>query len=369
MKRTFTLLTALLLFSLGKSFSQTCVSLDCAAAHTGMVTNTTALTDQPGNDIGGACFASPPATYRQVFWEFFFSTGGNFAQTFTPTQGDGLDLDWSFLSIGTTAPSVVCPVTGAQAPGGWGVLDCSNANTANVATGPGTTDGSGTHIIPTIAGHYYAIAIVVSQSINSQFDIGTPTLDVGGGPVALTSANCPSVILPVKLSSFTSSVNNCVVNLNWTALSESDFKDYEVQYSNDGASFHTIADIAASNPNTNENYSYQHTNPQQGKLFYRLKMVDLDGHVEYSKTIAMKLDCSKAQLLVYPNPVIDILNVNITNLQGVMTAKLFDNNGKLIYTGKMMSGSNTINMSTCPKGMYLLQLIGNDGVQNMKIAK
>jgi glucuronoarabinoxylan endo-1,4-beta-xylanase len=98
-------------------------------------------------------------------------------------------------------------------------------------------------------------------------------------------------------------------------------------------------------------------------------MVDLDGHVEYSKTIAMKLDCSKAQLLVYPNPVIDILNVNITNLQGVMTAKLFDSNGRLIYTGKMTSGSNTINMSTCPKGMYLLQLIGNDQVQNIKITK
>ena len=98
-------------------------------------------------------------------------------------------------------------------------------------------------------------------------------------------------------------------------------------------------------------------------------MVDISGRLEYSKTIAMRLDCNKAQLFVYPNPVIDILNVNITNSQTLTTAKLFDNNGKLIYTGSMISGTNSINMLNLAKGIYLLQLVNNEGVQNLKIIK
>ena len=70
------------------------------------------------------------------------------------------------------------------------------------------------------------------------FDISTP--DLGG--VNFTSADCPS-ILPVSLISFDAKVNNCIVNLNWRATSETNFKDYEVQYSTDGANFQTISTI------------------------------------------------------------------------------------------------------------------------------
>src|ERR1700757_5231023 len=109
MKRIFTSLVALLFLSFQKGIAQTCVSLNCAAAHSGVVTNTTGLPDSPGSDLGGACYNA--TTYRQVFWEFFLSTGGNFAQTFTPdVPVDNLDIDWFFYDVGTTAPSITCPV-------------------------------------------------------------------------------------------------------------------------------------------------------------------------------------------------------------------------------------------------------------------
>ena len=364
MKRIFTFLLALLLLSFEKTFSQFCVSLNCAASHTGLTADGT-LPDRPGAELGGACYAG--ANYKQVFWGFFLSTGGNFGQTFTPTAPlNGLDLDYFVYDIGTTAPALTCPVD----PTAWTIILCSNAGTNDVATGPGL-DG----VAATTAGDYYAVAIVSWQGTSNggiasyTFDIGTPTLDAGGGPVALTGANCPAILLPVKLSSFNTRVNNCIVNLNWTSVNESDFKNYEVQYSHDGSNFNTIADIAAAGTNTDQKYSYQDINPKQGKVFYRLKMVDIDGHSEYSKTIAMRLDCSKAQLFAYPNPVKDILNVNITNSQSLTTAKLFDNNGKLIFTGKLISGTNTINMGNFAKGIYLLQLVNNEQVQNLKIIK
>ena len=158
--------------------------------------------------------------------------------------------------------------------------------------------------------------------------------------------------------------------MDWTAESQSHFKNYEVQYSNDGIKFQTIATIAGALKGSNQKYSYQHNNPRQGNIFYRLKMMDKNGKFEYSKIIALKLNCNRSSLMVYPNPVTDILNINITNLQNDVTvASLFDTNGKLIYSGEMVSGTNMIDMTKFAKGVYLLKLKNNVETQNIKIIK
>ena len=98
-------------------------------------------------------------------------------------------------------------------------------------------------------------------------------------------------------------------------------------------------------------------------------MIDVDGKFEFSKIIAMKLDCSQSSVFVYPNPVTDILNVNITNSQNNVTADLFDQNGKRMYSGKLISGTNLIDMTKFAKGIYLLTLKNNTETKNIKIIK
>jgi hypothetical protein len=100
-------------------------------------------------------------------------------------------------------------------------------------------------------------------------------------------------------------------------------------------------------------------------------MVDIDGKFDYSKTLALNLNCSQNEVLVYPNPVTDLLNINVTNPDGKpITCILFDANGKMMYTGKLASGTNTVDMSKFPKGIYLLSLKNTDTeIKNMKIIK
>jgi len=369
MKKIFTFLLVLLFISSAKIFSQSCVSLGCASAHTAVTTDGT-LPSIPVvaiGDVPGTCYVGAPSGYKQIFWEFFFSPlGGDFVQGFTESAGGtALDIDYVTYDIGLTAPTTSCPVDIT----GWTELDCINVGSTGQTTGPGQPAPEG-NTLTTIAGHYYAIAIVIWQGVSNggaasyQFDASAPTL----GGAALTVANCVNIALPVKLSSFTARANNCAVSLNWTSEIESDFNNYEVQYSADGKDFATIASLPAQT--TSRNYSFQQNNPPQGKAYYRLKMVDMDGKLDYSKTIAMKLDCGNRQVFVYPNPVTDVLNINITNSQDHSTrAKLFDANGRLIYSNNMISGTNTVNMVNYPKGIYLLQLINTTEVQNLKIIK
>ena len=132
---------------------------------------------------------------------------------------------------------------------------------------------------------------------NFTFDVGTPTLN--GLP--LTSLNCPFTFttLPVNLTSFNARVSSCAVNLDWTAATETDFSNYEVQSSADGSAFKTIASKPVNGPN--QKYTYQDPSPRQGNVYYRLKMVNIDGSFEYSKVIAMKLNCDRSEIVVYPN--------------------------------------------------------------------
>ena len=364
MKKIYLLL--LLVISFGKSFSQSCTSLGCAANYGAIAADGT-LPDLPGTDLGSGCIN--PNTYKQVFWQFFYSpAGGNFTQTYTPVPNgvDPLDLDYIVYDVGLTAPtSIPCPID----PIPWTDIICNNAGTDDVPTGPGVA-GAGGNVLSTTAGHYYAIAIISWQGTSNggvaaySFTIDNPQL----GGVDLTAANCPGV-LPVALSSFNAQINNCIVNLDWVA-SEFNFKNYEVQYSSDGIRFQTIATIVGVLQGSNHRYTYQDDKPKQGNSYYKLKMTDIDGKFKYSKIIVLKPLCNQSSHIIYPNPVTDILNISITNLQNDVTiASLFDNNGKLLYSSEMKSGTNMINMAKFAKGIYLLKLKSNAETQNIKIIK
>jgi len=120
-----------------------------------------------------------------------------------------------------------------------------------------------------------------------------------------------------------------------------------------------------------QKYSYQDKNPPQGKVYYRLKMTNSDGSFTYSSTIPLNLDCNKSLIVAYPNPVTDdILNVNVTNSnENATNANLFDSDGRLVYSNKLISGTNSIDMKKFPKGLYFLELNNKSEKQQFKIIK
>src|SRR5664279_877573 len=287
MKKFYILIVLTILYWSG--FSQRCISLGCASAHTGLVTDGTLADTSVSPGLG--CYAGN--LFKQVFWEFFFSpAGGDFTQTFTPTSGTNLAINYVIFDLGTSAPiSTNCPVDYT----GWTSDACDITDHPNQPVGPGLFAVTET----TTAGHYYAVAIILWQGPNNGGDAGY-TFDVSAPLIAgdpLTPANCPG-ILPVKLSAFDATVRNCMVSLNWLVQSQSDFKNYDVQYSTDGATFQTIGTISGPIEGASNKYVYQDNNPKQGNIYYRLKMTDRDERYQYSKIIALNLNCGKSSVFV-----------------------------------------------------------------------
>jgi len=122
--------------------------------------------------------------------------------------------------------------------------------------------------------------------------------------------------LPVTLTSFTGKAVNKTSELKWTSEDEVNLTGYELQRSQDGLGFSTIAIAFAKNGSKNT-YGYTDTHPHDGTNFYRLKMIEKDGSYNYSKVVTVNFgEIKNIQAAIAPNPVNSNINLQ---LKGVST--------------------------------------------------
>ena len=110
-----------------------------------------------------------------------------------------------------------------------------------------------------------------------------------------------------------------------------------------------------------------------GKIFYRLKMVDNDGKFTYSKVIAVNRR-NQGGLVTYPNPVKSELAVTVnSNENKVFVLNIFDASGKQVYTQQInaVRGNNNyrVNVASLLKGLYYLNLVTDNGIETAKFMK
>jgi hypothetical protein len=107
--------------------------------------------------------------------------------------------------------------------------------------------------------------------------------------------------LPVILESFTARAVESGVNLVWKVSAEASFSHYEVERGISATEFKSINTVSASNKKL---YSVIDTKAQEGRNYYRLKMVDNDGSFSYSSIVNIDID-SKNLLLTIQNPAVN----------------------------------------------------------------
>lgn len=167
------------------------------------------------------------------------------------------------------------------------------------------------------------------------------------------------ITLPVKLTSFTSSVVNNEAKLNWKTSTEVNFDYFSVEKRNGNGVFEEIAKVSPKAGTGEKLYSYTDRNLSFETSYYRLKMVDNDGTFEYSEVVSATI-VSQNTLAVYPNPVnnSDVIRVQFKELPSASTLKVIDIAGRTIKTLALQKGVNqaSINANDLDKGQYVLLL-------------
>lgn len=166
--------------------------------------------------------------------------------------------------------------------------------------------------------------------------------------------------LPVSLLDFTANKQGAVIALNWSTTQEINTSHFEIERSVNGANFGVIGLVQASgNSSIQHKYAQQDKNAPNGTIAYRLKIVDADGHFNYSPIRVIQLENS-GNTVVYPNPAKSGFTISFSGSwqQKVVNAQLFDANGKRVYVNEWKQCPASVYVSTngLQSGSYMLKI-------------
>lgn len=176
-------------------------------------------------------------------------------------------------------------------------------------------------------------------------------------------------LLPLSLLSFSATLSDGKVNVNWTTANEVNVAGYEVQRSVNGKDFMPISMMQAENAGSTKSYSYVDTKTVGGVSYYRLKMNDQNGSYKYSQIATIKT--SVIGVSVYPNPVRSALTIQHESADKGATVSILGINGKQLLTVNVQQGAaqTTIDAAKLAPGSYMVVYVNNGQRQSKQFIK
>ncbi len=177
--------------------------------------------------------------------------------------------------------------------------------------------------------------------------------------------NADDPLLPIELAFFKGKRKGTDTQLEWATFTETNNKFFSIERSRDNKDFVTIGTIDGAGFSQNTNYyEWMDENPLRGDNYYQLRQTDFDGANTISDVIVVQHESASEELLAYPNPVREQLNVVVPeSLQGSdIEIELLDMQGRVLQRMKSSDTVLELNMRTFSPGVYALRLLENDEV-------
>jgi hypothetical protein len=232
----------------------------------------------------------------------------------------------------------------------------------------------------------YTLALPAAFNNNPNIRVGFHWRNNGNGSGTDPSAAIDDIRMTVPLAlgvdliDFKAKKNGTSnTTVEWNVTNERDFSHYELERSSDGIAFSKIYSISA-NCISDDICNYVFKDIAHLKtIYYRLKMIDIDGEFKYSSIISLdennsnSLDYSLITSFVNDG----ILNVNLSSKKKT-TANfvLYNTSGKEVINEKgvvIKSGYNqkNIDINNLTNGVYILKVHFENGneVLSSKIIK
>jgi hypothetical protein len=175
-----------------------------------------------------------------------------------------------------------------------------------------------------------------------------------------------AVTLPLTLGEFNVVKKTGGNLLHWQTLHEESY---------DGSSWNTLGRVnAAGSSSVKLNYEFTDIADQYATIFYRLKMVDTDNKFAYSRVVALKSGIQSAGIAIYPNPVGNSLNMQVSSaLDDLSTISIVDVSGRRLYTQQLVlkKGINTSSLllGFLKPAVYWVIIEGKNGKQRAQFVK
>lgn len=172
------------------------------------------------------------------------------------------------------------------------------------------------------------------------------------------------IATPVNITSFTWTPKSNGIELTWETRNEVNVQQYEIESSINGTDFRQIGIVPANNSGI---YRFRHVT-SDSKLFYRLRILDVDGKFEYSKVIQATQSAEVTANFVRPSLVANnTLNLLIHNRYDHV--QLINMQGKEIWRRSLNGRMGAIQylLPSLQPGHYVVRVIGKSETLTQKI--
>ncbi|MBL0357411.1 MAG: fibronectin type III domain-containing protein [Chitinophagaceae bacterium] len=321
-------------------------TLATAAAITSGVTNSAAITTATDIDY----FKITTTGTNNIVYNLVGPSGVDFDMTIYNSAGTQIGS-----GAGSTATETVSLTSQAAGTYYIKVFGYSGANSATCYT-------------------IKATATAVSTSCASTYDNSTNGTATGAAQIPLNT-NVTGLLSPSGDNDYYKFVitTGGTITLTLTTLPA----DYDLRlYSSNGT---TQVGISQNGSTTSEtiNYTaaagtyyarvYGYNNANNATSCYTLKVAT---GTATKPGADVPVYSSKKLLTVYPNPVQDKLNINLTGYEGVAEIRLFDVNGRQVAAQRTAQVNSQMDISKLAKGIYLVKVYTASGeVLNIKVVK
>ena len=190
---------------------------------------------------------------------------------------------------------------------------------------------------------------------------------------------CLKVVLTlsVDMTKFTVHKDKNTAVLDWSTASEKNNASYNIERSGDGINFSSVGSIKGNgNSVVFRNYTFTDVNPISGMNYYRLKLIDNNGGIEYSKILSMDITKFLTHITVSPQPVKNIATITLNvNADCNVNSAVYDVIGRKVVQLEdthLIEGENTmsIDSSILGDGVYYLIITNGDGIsEKIKLIK
>ncbi|MFN0204196.1 MAG: T9SS type A sorting domain-containing protein [Bacteroidia bacterium] len=170
--------------------------------------------------------------------------------------------------------------------------------------------------------------------------------------VFVLNGNLPAMALGLTLSEV--NILQKSISLRWSLNDEALYgNDFRIEHAWEGGNWEVLG-------TTKERY-FEHKNLQYGKHRYRIIYIDIEGNeLALSNEETMEL----GGLTLYPNPVKDILYLDIEPEKRTAQLRLRNSAGLLIQAWEFIP--NEINMSELAEGIYFIEIFNESGSPERK---
>jgi hypothetical protein len=197
---------------------------------------------------------------------------------------------------------------------------------------------------------------------NASLQIWEVTFDIVGFSGFFLGSSGSS-ILPLTLMSFTvdDKSNNPVIR--WTTSKEVNTKEFQLMRATGGEEFKCIATIRAKgNRNVTVSYQYSDTLNVDAVYYYRLKMIDIDGDITYSRIVSLVRKMPKGAFSIFPNPARSFTVVKHPVSRTQAELRIIDFSARVIKSFRIKANESRtdIDLNGIHPGTY--KMVWSDGI-------